>query len=62
MKLDFVIFEEEGGGFILEWMGPKEGAPYSGDTWHETLEDALLQARVTFGVDADSWESVEDEP
>ena len=61
MKLSFVIFEEDGGGFVLEWRSPKPDAPYSGDSWHESIEDAQAQASMTFGVEADSWESVEDE-
>jgi hypothetical protein len=27
-----------------------------GDTWHETLEDALHQAEIEFGVKASDWE------
>lgn len=61
MKVSFVIFEEDGGGFVLEWTSPKPEAPYSGDSFHESIEDAQDQARIAFGVEADSWESVEDE-
>jgi len=59
MKLDFVILDNEGDGFILEWKGEEASAPYSGDTWHTSLEDALEQARENFGIDSSWWESVE---
>jgi hypothetical protein len=30
-----------------------------GDTWHETLADALRQAEYQFGVKPDRWEAIE---
>ena len=40
-------------GFILEWWD--EGKRYVGDTWHESINDALAQAEQWFGITADQW-------
>jgi hypothetical protein len=53
--VDFEIGEVEG-GYILEWFS--RNTSHHGDSWHETLEDALEQARTVFGVRPEEWCSV----
>ncbi len=51
--LDLAILFD-GHGFILEYSS--RDAHHYGDTWHETLEDALRQAQLSFGIDPSEWE------
>jgi hypothetical protein len=53
--VDFEVNELEG-GYILEWFS--RNTSHHGDSWHETLEDALEQASIEFGVRPDEWHSV----
>ena len=53
--VDFEIDEMEG-GYILEWFS--RNTSHHGDSWHETLEDALEQASIEFGVRPEEWSSV----
>jgi hypothetical protein len=53
--VDFEVDEVEG-GYILAWFSRNTG--HHGDSWHETLEDALEQARTEFGVRPEEWHSV----
>jgi hypothetical protein len=53
--VDFEIHEVEG-GYILEWFS--RSTSHHGDSWHETLEDALEQASTEFGVKPEEWCSV----
>jgi hypothetical protein len=45
--VDFEVNELEG-GYIFEWYSRNTG--HHGDSWHETLEDALEQANAEFGL------------
>jgi hypothetical protein len=40
--------EEVEGGYVLQWFS--RGTAHHGDSWHETLEDALKQANIEFGL------------
>lgn len=51
--LDFEI-REESGGFLLLWSGP--ATTDAGDTWHPSLDGAIEQARLWFGIDPRDWE------
>ena len=53
--VDFEVHEVEG-GYIFAWFSRNTG--HHGDSWHETLEDALEQARAEFGVEPEEWHSV----
>ena len=53
--VDFEVHEVEG-GYILEWFSPN--TTHHGDSWHETLDDALEQASTGFGVRPEEWHSV----
>jgi hypothetical protein len=53
--VDFEIHELEN-GYILEWFS--RNTSHHGDSWHETLEDALEQASTEFGVGPEEWHSV----
>ena len=53
--VDFEVHEVEG-GYIFAWFSRNTG--HHGDSWHETLEDALEQARTEFGVRPEEWHSV----
>jgi hypothetical protein len=53
--VDFEIDEVEG-GYILEWFS--RNTSHHGDSWHETLDDALEQASTAFGVRPEEWHSV----
>jgi hypothetical protein len=56
--MDFEISEYEGGGgYILEW--DSRNTSHWGDLWYETLEDALEQAFLYFGIQPDQWQAVE---
>jgi hypothetical protein len=54
---------ETSDGYSLEW-GPEEGEsvpskpPYQGDTWHQTLAEALAYAQSTFGLLPGIWKRV----
>ena len=50
--LDLRIYEVEG-GFSFEWVSRNTGD--QGDTWHQTLEDALHQASFQFGIEPAEW-------
>ena len=51
--VDFEISEVEG-GYMFEWHS--RNTSHQGDTWHETLEDALGEARLSFGIDPAEWQ------
>jgi hypothetical protein len=51
--LDLEIIDDGGGHFLLVYSSPN--ADFSGDTWHEKLEDAFDQAESTFGIARDEW-------
>jgi hypothetical protein len=53
--VDFEVHEVEG-GYIIEWYS--RNTNHHGDSWHETLEDALEQASTEFGVRPEEWHSV----
>jgi hypothetical protein len=53
--VDFEVNELEG-GYILEWFS--RNTSHQGDSWHETLEDALEQASTEFGVMPEQWHPV----
>jgi hypothetical protein len=53
--VDFEVNELEG-GYILEWYS--RNTSHYGDSWHETLDDALEQASAEFGVRPEEWHSV----
>lgn len=53
--VDFEIDELEV-GYILAWFS--RNTSHHGDSWHETLEDALEQASTEFGVMPEEWQSV----
>ena len=52
--VDFEVHEVEG-GYILEWYS--RNTSHHGDSWHETLDDVLEQARTEFGVRPEEWRS-----
>ena len=54
--LDLEISEVQG-GYILQWHS--RNTRHHGDLWYETLEDVLEQARVTFDIHPDEWQTVE---
>jgi hypothetical protein len=53
--VDFEVHEVEG-GYILAWFS--RNTSHHGDSWHETLEDALEQASTKFGLRPEEWHSV----
>jgi hypothetical protein len=55
LLVDFEIDELEV-GYILAWYS--RNSSHHGDSWHETLEDALEQASTEFGVRPEEWQSV----
>jgi hypothetical protein len=54
--VDFEISEVVG-GYLLEWYS--RNTNHWGDTWHDTLEGALEEARHSFGIQPDEWQPVE---
>ena len=63
LRLELVIREVEG-GFLLEWRpmetaeGQRVEAPFAGDLWFESLEEAERAATNDFGVSRVDWEAV----
>jgi hypothetical protein len=54
--VDFEITQVEG-GYILEWFSRKTS--HHGDLWNESLEGALEQARLDFGIQPEEWQAVD---
>ncbi len=54
--LDLEISEVEG-GYILEWHS--RNTSHRGDLWYETLEGALEQASIDFGIHPGEWQAVD---
>jgi hypothetical protein len=54
--VDFEIIEVEG-GYILEWYS--RNTSHHGDLWNKTLEGALEQALIDFGIRPEAWHPVE---
>ena len=51
--MDFEISKVEG-GYVFEWHS--RNTDHQGDTWHETLEDALEGARLSSGIEPPEWQ------
>jgi hypothetical protein len=51
--LDLEIVDDDGGHFLLLYSA--RNTDMAGDTWHETLEDALDAAETNFGVARSEW-------
>ena len=62
--LDITIEEENGGYLLIYAARPSPTcpepvrAPYAGDTWHDTLEEAEEAAYEYFGVRREDWSDV----
>ena len=55
VSLDFEIRETDG-GYLLIWLGAE--SRHSGDTWHESVDDALQQAKLWFHVEPKEWSTL----
>ena len=53
LTFDFEIKDDGGGHFILDY--ESDDGSIFGDTWHETLDDAIAQANYAFGIVKDEW-------
>ena len=53
--VDLKVHEVDG-GYILAWYS--RNTSHHGDSWHETLHDALEQASTEFGARPEEWCSV----
>jgi hypothetical protein len=52
--LDLEIYKSgDGGGYFLQYRS--SNGQYNGDTWHESLEDAIEQAKFQFGIEPGKW-------
>ena len=56
LNLAILALDPPDTGYILEFSSSEPG--YSGDTWHESVELALQQAKQDFGVEGRDWSSV----
>ncbi len=54
--LDFSITEDAPGSYLLVC----EGAEHGGDSWHPSLEAALLQAEEEYGIGRAEWTDVDE--
>jgi len=54
--VDFEISEVEG-GYILQWYS--RNTRHHGDLWYATLEGALEQASIDFGIHPREWRAVD---
>jgi hypothetical protein len=52
--VDFEVHEVDG-CYILAWYS--RNTSHHGDSWHESLEDAMEQAITEFGVMPEEWHS-----
>ena len=57
VELSFAILEDGAESYILEWTGPDPDE--CGDTWHPSVETALEQAELAFGVGRHEWHDEE---
>ena len=55
-EVDLEIKEVEG-AYILAWYS--RNTSHCGDLWFETLEDALAQASIDWGIPPDNWQTAE---
>jgi hypothetical protein len=59
-----VTIEQTDGGFLLIWAARPSATcrdallPKSGDTWHETIEDAEAAAYEYFGIQHADWRNI----
>ena len=53
VKLDLEIFDD-GDEFTLAWTGPSRD--YCNDARHETIDAALEEARLRFGIEPSEWD------
>ena len=58
LMLDLQILGDDQNGFLLQWEA--RDTSYSGDTWHQSIEDAIEQARLAFGIAPEEWRISED--
>ena len=54
--VDFEISDVEG-GYILQWYS--RNTSHHGDLWYATLEGALEQASIDFGIHPSEWQAVD---
>lgn len=54
--VDFEISEVEG-GYLLQWYS--QNTSHRGDLWYETLEGALEQASIDWGIHPEEWQAAE---
>jgi hypothetical protein len=57
VAVDFRV-TSDGAGYGFEWSS--DDPEIIGDTWHETLDDALEQAQLSFGIHPSEWQVVEE--
>jgi hypothetical protein len=59
-----VQIESTDGGYLLTWAARSSPTcrdslpPKTGDTWHETIEDAEAPARDAFGIEHEHWTDI----
>jgi len=58
VRLDFSIVQDGESSYLLQWVGPEPES--TSDTWHESLEAAIQQAKYSFGVEPDEWQTPSD--
>ncbi len=56
--VDFSIVEEGPQSYLF--LAETDSADYVGDSWHPSLDDALQQAELEYGVTKEEWTDVED--
>jgi hypothetical protein len=54
VTLDFEI-QAADGGYLLIWQGTERR--HCGDTWHASVDAAMEQAKVWFGIEPQEWSS-----
>lgn len=47
-----LVEQEQSGVFMYRY---SEDGSFGGDTWHQTLDDAMYQAMYEFGDDSEDW-------
>jgi len=52
--LNLEIVRGDGSGYFLQ--SSSTNISYVGDTWHESLEGAIEQAKFQFGIEPREWE------
>jgi len=56
LDFEFEISDDGGDGFLLSYQSSDKSC--HGDTWHQTIDEAIAAAQESFGIARDEWKFV----